>query len=40
MGWARYVARTGKRRRGVFSVYLWVNLREEEHLEDQGVDRK
>jgi len=23
-----------------FRVYLWVNLSEEGHLEDQGVERK
>jgi hypothetical protein len=39
MRWAGYVARTVKRR-SVFSMYLWVNLSEEEHLENQGIDRK
>jgi len=39
MRWAGYVERTGKRRNGAFSVYLWVNLSEEGHLEDQGVER-
>jgi hypothetical protein len=29
MQWAGYVARTGKRRKGTFKVYLWVNLTEE-----------
>jgi len=33
MRWARYVARTNERR-GVCTVFWWVNLREGNHLED------
>jgi hypothetical protein len=38
MRWAGHVASLGKRR-GVY-VFWWGNLRERDHLEDQGVDSR
>jgi len=40
MSWAGYVALTGKMIKAAFRLYLWVNLCEEDYLEDQGVARK
>jgi hypothetical protein len=40
MRWAGYLALREKWRRGAYMVYLWVNLSEEDHLEDQNVDKK
>jgi hypothetical protein len=38
MMWARYVARMGEERK-VYRVW-WENLKEGDHSEDQGVDRR
>jgi len=38
MRWAEHVGRMGKRE--LYTGFWWGKLREREHLEDPGVDRR
>jgi len=40
MIWEGHVARMGGGKGEVHTVFSWGNLRERDHLEDTGVDRR